>query len=566
MKAEKGPTCHFWWILAKVICIVGSVRTIDLQYSEIVKSRGSDETAFLLWGYDRENQEIVLEVQVKKASWISLGLSPNGSLNGSDFVIAGWHEEQVFIYDGYMTGDWPPEKDESQDYKLMDLKNNDTHSFLRVWRKWFTCDPFDQDIENDTLRVIVIYGESNDFTYTEDHFFYRPTFFLLVESVFENPSKLLSYDLKLNNFPIPDQDTTYACTFLPLPQVSTKHHIIMYEPMIDPKSVDIVHHILIYTCANSTEITFEVGDCYGSDVRFSQCMTPMLGWAVGGEAFYFPNTTGVSIGTENDPQYIRIEIHYSNFEEIEGIIDNSGIRILYTPELREHDSAILMVGVFTFPLQFIPPGSKNFRNYGICDTSLIPEVLGKPVGDLTVTTFLLHAHLTARGIRVMHYRNDTLIGSLGEDNKYDFTLQQIRNLPGTVTVKMGDKIMVECTGNTMDREGTTYGGPSTMNEMCIGFLFYHPVIEIAACWSLVDINYITEALGQEHTDSLMDAVLNLDSIEWDDELREIAQKAEIECNHFAIVQNRKGDRVNQTIPALPVSPPTSHACNKSISP
>ncbi|CAJ0918454.1 unnamed protein product [Ranitomeya imitator] len=416
---------------------------------------------------------------------------------------------------------------------------------------------------------------------------------------------MTEYDDKEHiKFPIPEADTTYACTFLPMPRVTKKTsycegkstlccmiqdipytdqvsiEMILktvrfyelsqaksvngeeqlpynlaglrqiggeYEIIEDPVSIGIVHHILIYFCANNTILTSEVGDCYGQDTRFSQCLSATLGWAVGGEPFDYPDDTGISIGTDKDPQYVRIEIHYSNFENKEGLIDNSGIRIYYTPELRPRDSATLMSGVFTFPMQFIPPGCEEFRNYGICDTRLMAQALNETIPDLTVKAYLLHGHLTARSIRVMHYRNGTLIGSLGEDKKYDFSFQQIRNLPAEITVKMGDVIVVECTSNTMDREGVTFhgnqgkhrvtkrgpalsypmftlvtsediagsvcdihiahtcylpqGGPSSLNEMCIGFLFYYPLLPIAACWSYIDVHYIAEAIGLERADS-----------------------------------------------------------------
>ncbi|MEE6487057.1 hypothetical protein FKM82_014778 [Ascaphus truei] len=371
----------------------------------------------------------------------------------------------------------------------------------------------------------------------------------------------LTFDIKMNDFPIPDQDTTYVCQFIPLPTLSKKHHILMYEPLIDPKSTEIVHHILIYACPNSTIIPSEIGDCYSGDNRFSQCMDVMFGWAVGGEALYLPDNAGIPIGSPYDPLYVRLEIHYSNFDGITGLKDNSGIRVHYSPKLREHDFGTLMVGMFTFPIQFIPPGAQDFKNYGLCNTEMFPEVLDDPVEDLNVTAFLLHGHLTTRGIRIMHYRNGTLIGSLGEDKKYDFRLQQIRYLPKITTLKVGDQVVVECTGNTMDRDGVTFGGPSTMNEMCLGFLFYYPITQIAACWSFIDLLHVTDALELEHAESIMEAVINMNSVDWDDETREVAQRALMEANYTAIVQNRKETRVNQTSLLPPISPPAPHPCD-----
>ncbi|XP_056385466.1 DBH-like monooxygenase protein 2 [Hyla sarda] len=160
----------------------------------------------------------------------------------------------------------------------------------------------------------------------------------------------------------------------------------------------------------------------------------------------------------------------------------------------------------------------------------------------------------------MHYRNGTLIGSLGEDKKYDFNFQQVRHLPKDITIKMGDQIVVECTSSTMDREGVTYGGPGTKNEMCAGFMFYYPVVPIATCWSYMDIHYITDALGLERADSIMDAILNIDTVEWDDETRAIAQKAVIEAPHLAMVENRQGKKVNKTTSLPPISLPPPYNC------
>ncbi|XP_069835958.1 DBH-like monooxygenase protein 2 isoform X1 [Dendropsophus ebraccatus] len=304
----------------------------------------------------------------------------------------------------------------------------------------------------------------------------------------------------------------------------------------------------------------DVGDCYGNDGRYSQCMSATFGWAVGGEPYDYPADVGFAIGTPDDPQYVRIEIHYSNFENKQGIKDSSGIRISYTPELRPHDCGTLMVGVFTFPIHFIPPGSEEFRSYGLCDTRMMEDMLGRPIPDLTVKSFLLHGHLTAYGVRILHYRNGTLIGSLGEDKKYDFNFQQVRHFPKDLTIKMGDQIVVECTSNTMDREGVTFGGPSTLNEMCAGFLFYYPIVPIAACWSFMDIQYITEALGLERGETIMDAVMNIDSVEWDDESRAAAQKAVMDTNHLIIVENREGKRLNKTTPLPPISLPPPYHC------
>ncbi|XP_069610312.1 putative DBH-like monooxygenase protein 2 isoform X2 [Ranitomeya imitator] len=559
MESRKG---YIWrnacLLLAGVLHVLGSRGPLDLEIARKLTHPDREDIVLMEWGYDREVQEIAIEIQTPLASSLALGFGHSKSINKTDFVVAGWNEHnETYFYDAHTEDEWPPVKDKSQDYVLLNLSRNDTHTIMRVWRKWFTCDRHDQEIENDTVRVTVVIGDGEQLELTDHNTFQKSIFFLEVLCHPKYPEVMIPYDFIIKDFPIPEADTTYACTFLPMPRVTKKHHIVRYEIIEDPVSIGIVHHILIYFCANNTILTSEVGDCYGQDTRFSQCLSATLGWAVGGEPFDYPDDTGISIGTDKDPQYVRIEIHYSNFENKEGLIDNSGIRIHYTPELRPRDSATLMSGVFTFPMQFIPPGCEEFRNYGICDTRLMAQALNETIPDLTVKAYLLHGHLTARSIRVMHYRNGTLIGSLGEDKKYDFSFQQIRNLPAEITVKMGDVIVVECTSNTMDREGVTFGGPSSLNEMCIGFLFYYPLLPIAACWSYIDVHYIAEAIGLERADSIMDAILNINGFEWDDESRATAQKAVMTVTHLAMAESREGNRVNETIklPTIPLPPP-----------
>lgn len=43
-----------------------------------------------------------------------------------------------------------------------------------------------------------------------------------------------------------------------------------------------------------------------------------------------------------------------------GIIDGSGLRIYYTPKLRQYDAGTLMIGAAVSPRSFIPPRQKEY--------------------------------------------------------------------------------------------------------------------------------------------------------------------------------------------------------------
>lgn len=56
------------------------------------------------------------------------------------------------------------------------------------------------------------------------------------------------------------------------------------------------------------------------------------------------------------------------------IVDSSGIRIIYTPTLRKHDAASLLIGESTNRLQIIPPFEKDFLDQGFCSEECLRKV------------------------------------------------------------------------------------------------------------------------------------------------------------------------------------------------
>ncbi|NXY51107.1 MOXD2 protein, partial [Ceuthmochares aereus] len=53
-------------------------------------------------------------------------------------------------------------------------------------------------------------------------------------------------------------------------------------------------------------------------------------------------------------------------------------------------------------------------------------------------------------------RNGEQLSIICEDNKYDFGLQEIRNMKEIRIIKPGDEILVECNIRTLDRSGITF--------------------------------------------------------------------------------------------------------------
>ena len=69
---------------------------------------------------------------------------------------------------------------------------------------------------------------------------------------------------------------------------------------------------------------------------------------------------------------LRSNFNITFLSHILGIIDNSGLRIYYTPDLRKYDAGCLMLGSAVSPRVFIPPGQEKYEVAGHTN----PECLG----------------------------------------------------------------------------------------------------------------------------------------------------------------------------------------------
>ncbi|XP_002721886.2 putative DBH-like monooxygenase protein 2 isoform X1 [Oryctolagus cuniculus] len=506
-----------------------------LRYSRFL---GPSNVILLRWDFDLEAEIITFELQVQTAGWVGLGVMNRYTFVGSDLVVGGvLPDGNVYFSDQHLVDEDTLEEDGSQDAELQGLTEDGIYTTMRFSRPFRSCDPHDQDIMGDTVRVLAAYGLNDTVELDRERTFVKSIFLLQIvhPDDLEVPEDTIIHDLEITDFLIPEDDTTYACTFLPLPIVSKKHHIYKFEPKLAPHNETMVHHILLYACGNASVLPTGISDCYGADPAFSLCSQVIAGWAVGGTSYQFPDDVGISIGTPLDPQWIRLEIHYSNFHNLPGLYDSSGIRVYYTSQLRKYDMGVLQLGFFTFPIHFIPPGAESFMSYGLCKTEKFEEMNGAPVPDIQVYGYLLHTHLAGRALQAVQYRNGTQLRTICKDDSYDFNLQETRDLPARVEIKPGDELLVECHYQTLDRDSMTFGGPSTVNEMCLIFLFYYPRNNISSCHGYPDIIFVAHELGEEVSDP-MEGMMAMNNVEWTPENIKKAEKACKEAQQTVLIK------------------------------
>ncbi|XP_059112561.1 DBH-like monooxygenase protein 2 [Peromyscus eremicus] len=520
--------------------------TSPLRYSRFLDPSHS---VFLRWDFDYETEIITFELQVQTTGWVGLGITNRYTFVGSDLVVGGvLPDGNVYFSDQHLLDEDTLEQDGSQDAELLKLTEDSVSTTMRFSRPFRSCDPHDHDITSDTMRVLAAYGLDDVPKMNRERTFVKSIFLLQMLQYDDEdaPEDTIIYDLKISNFLIPEDDTTYACTFLPLPIVSKKHHIYKFEPMLVEHNETMVHHILVYACGNASVLPTGIGECYGSDPAFSLCSHVIAGWAVGGLSYQFPDDVGISIGTPLDPQWIRLEVHYSNFQNLPGIYDTSGIRLYYTSHLRKYDMGVLQLGISVFPIHFIPPGAEAFLSYGLCKTEKFEEMNGAPVSDIYIYSYLIHTHLAGRSLQAVQYRNGTQLQIICKDYSYDFNLQETRDLPHPAVIKPGDELLIECNYQTLDRDSMTFGGASTINEMCLVFLFYYPRINISSCLGYPDIIYVTNELGEEASENPMENLMVLSNVEWTPENIKKAEKACKESQQTVLIKTIDEEVENTT--------------------
>ena len=479
-----------------------------------------EEKVHLSWRSDTDGVTFLYSVATH--GYIGLGFSPSGGMHGADIMLA-WVDRagEVHLTDRHAVGNNVPYLDTKQSYRLERGYENETHTVVEFFRSWDTCDEQDVKLGTDTVRLIWAYNDEDP----------RDSSHLLYHSLTQRGSRSIYlseppppqaplpphevWEVRADNLLLPEDDHThYWCKIYRAPDLTTKHHMIAIEPVIQAGHESYVHHMVLYECHIPDQIKQEAEGassadwferhvsqagqpCYSPNMpaEWSFCLaTNAWAWAVGSEGERLPDHTGMPLGEKfGGATYFMLETHYDNPAYHAPLRDNSGIRIRYTADLREFDTGMLLLGSEVNFLQFIPPRQSLFRSVGHCTADCTSE--GLPESGIKIISGVLHSHLAGRKMRLRHVRNGIELPLILEDNNYDFNFQASR-VPRTETVVYpGDHLMLECDYETSSRDKPTFGGLSTRDEMCLAFVLYYPRSSLADCRSLPALHSLTQALG-----------------------------------------------------------------------
>jgi hypothetical protein len=171
-----------------------------------------------------------------------------------------------------------------------------------------------------------------------------------------------------------------------------------------------------------------------------------------------------------------LEMHYNNPNLTPGLVDSSGFRIHYTPDLRDNNVGTMGFGIWPDHRTFMPEGLATV-NFGYCMSDCTRA--GLPPQGVTVFSSFMHQHLVGYAINLRHIRDGVELPTIDSDWAYDFDFQKMVSVD-KLKFMPGDDLIIECyTNNT--RKRTSFGGLSTAQEMCVVFLWVYPKPAMIAC-------------------------------------------------------------------------------------
>ncbi|PNH04334.1 MOXD1 1 [Tetrabaena socialis] len=269
------------------------------------------------------------------------------------------------------------------------------------------------------------------------------------------------------NVTVPSNVTTnYLCTHVTLPH-DRKYHTVGMRP-ITPSPL--IHHMVLFACYRKPPSGSGVYSCLGTTAG-PDCSEVYLVWTPG------------QMGT-----LLPLTVHYNNPNGLEGVVDASGLQVLYTPQLRQYDAGALTLGQ---PALVIPPGRPIVTPKPNVCPSTCTSRLRAPVRLLSN---MLHMHTLGRAMSTQHIRNGTELPPVGSRRFYNFNFQSRDAVPlDTSILAPGDSLITTCSFDSTSRINFTTYGDSTQSEMCYNFMLYYPRdTNFTFCISLDMMDYLPE--------------------------------------------------------------------------
>uniref|UniRef100_A0A8B9R7N3 Dopamine beta-hydroxylase n=1 Tax=Anas platyrhynchos TaxID=8839 RepID=A0A8B9R7N3_ANAPL len=436
----------------------------------------------LSWNVSYPEQAVYFQILSRELKFgLLFGMSDRGEFENADLAVLWSDGHSSYFGDAWSDAKGHLHMDSQQDYQLLGAQSAAEGLYILFRRAFSTCDPKGLPYRGtaSTGTVHLIYGileqpvrSLQAINISAIHRGLQRVQLLKPNiTIPELPSDMKTMEITAPGVVIPSQETTYWCYMAELPDGFAKHHIVMYEPVITVGNEALVHHMEVFQCA-----------------QLNYCRHVLAAWAMGAQAFYYPEEAGLAFGGPGSSRYLRLEVHYHNPLVFKGRRDSSGIRLYYTGSLRRYDAGIMELGLVYTPVMAVPPGETAFVLTGYCTDKCTQRAL--PAAGIRIFASQLHTHLAGRKVVTVLARDGRERQVVNADGHYSPHFQEIRMLKELVAVFPGDELITACTYNTEDRTKVTVGGFGIMEEMCVNYVHYYPQTQLELCKSAVDPGYL----------------------------------------------------------------------------
>mmetsp|Transcript_37263 Transcript_37263/g.100819 ORF Transcript_37263/g.100819 Transcript_37263/m.100819 type:complete len:537 (-) Transcript_37263:480-2090(-) len=284
-----------------------------------------------------------------------------------------------------------------------------------------------------------------------------------------NPGEEQRYvDFRIKNYSVPNVQTDYSDFVFNFDDTDhSQFHIVYGIALVDqPK---LLHHFVVTGCTERIDARME-------GMRLPEppenCKIPVggfAGWAPGAILWDMPSYAGVPIGVGAGILAFSINVHYTDGNIHTNTVSQDGIRIYYTPTLREYTvDSTSVLGIGSHHDMVVPANKERYfvtRTCQVVDSCVYAGRCGAAPA-LPIASAFFHAHLLGSAMYQTLTRNSTT-WDLGSTSVWHYDDQAVFPLLAeNLTLLPDDVIQSSCIFNSMGRSTDTPMGQNTVDEMC----------------------------------------------------------------------------------------------------
>lgn len=408
-----------------------------------------------------------------------------GAMTGADMAVGYRNPNGTFVIENrHASGFVTPEVSSDQTINMQFVEGDQSNGVTYlIFNKKNTVNCLDTqtDVHNDSWQwFIYAYSNSNTFAqHAEGHmgkqYLKLGTGTDVALNRATNVENSQNFTVIQPEVTVPTDVTTYCYTLHKMP-AGNKNFLVGERPN---KASDLLHHQVIYACYDlPDEYLGMVGKEANCDWQsFSNpCNGFVAEWAPGMSARTFEPGYGKPFG-EDSYEYVMLEIHYNNPEQLQNIKDTASFTFLWTDQQVDTEIGTLTLGDLQVEGWSLEPGKELVSHSTVCTPNCTSNW---PTEGITAVAVFHHMHYRGVNTQVQIIRDGKEITPLSSLRNFEYGYQFSKSL-NNIKLLPGDRLITTCQYNTLNDTEPVPGGLPSQAEMCFAWVDYYPANGVFAC-------------------------------------------------------------------------------------